>query len=209
MRDASFPFFAFLLPRSSRRSRRRARRSAAMSEEAQLAPLAPVPASESNAGESTAGESGIGGFDASASSHEPAETSAAPALLSSYRAHDSLFSSSHTQLHARGVLQPLTRASDDDLAGASERLLAQVAAEAGRLPLLGAVPFEGGQPARLWVPAQAVRGRARATAAPSTARPAMRTESSRTSSRCLRRRSSSATSSARCNASTTAGCVKW
>lgn len=133
-----------------------------MSEEAQLA-LAPVPASGSQVGGSHLGESGLDGFDASASGHEPGEASAAPALLSSYRAHDSLFSSSHTQLHARGVLQPLTRASDDDLAGASERLLAQVAAEAGRLPLLGAVPFESGQPARLWVPAQAAfaAGRAR------------------------------------------------
>lgn len=110
-----------------------------MSEEAQLA-LAPAPASGSQVGGSHLGESGLDGFDASASGHEPGETSAAPALLSRYVAHDSLFSSSHTQLHARGVLQPLTRASDDDLAGASERLLAQVAAEAGRLPLLGAVP---------------------------------------------------------------------
>jgi len=91
------------------------------------------------------------------------EDAAPPALLSSYRPHDSLFSSSQTQLHARGVQQALARASDDDLAGASERLLAQVAAESGRLPLLGAVPFEGGQPARLWVPAQAAfaAGRAR------------------------------------------------
>lgn len=88
---------------------------------------------------------------------------ALPALLSSYRPHDSLFSSVQTQWHARGVLHALARASDDDLAGASERLLAQVAAESGRLPLLGAVPFEGGQPARLWVPAQAAfaAGRAR------------------------------------------------
>ncbi|MET4727154.1 isochorismate synthase [Lysobacter enzymogenes] len=98
---------------------------------------------------------------------EPAEfelaEAAPPALLSSYRPHDSLFSSRQTQLHARGVQQALARASDDDLAGASERLLAQVAAESGRLPLLGAVPFEGGQPARLWVPAQAAfaAGRAR------------------------------------------------
>ncbi|WP_206412369.1 hypothetical protein, partial [Lysobacter enzymogenes] len=94
-----------------------------------------------------------------ASAAEPAAIeladAAPPALLSSYRPHDSLFSSSQTQLHARGVQQALTRASDDDLAGASERLLAQVAAESGRLPLLGAVPFEAGQPARLWVPAQA------------------------------------------------------
>ncbi|QWP75263.1 isochorismate synthase [Lysobacter sp. K5869] len=88
---------------------------------------------------------------------------APPALLSSYRPQDSLFSSAHTQLHARGVLHALTRASDDDLAGASERLLSQVASEAGRLPLLGAVPFEGGQPARLWVPTHAAfaAGRAR------------------------------------------------
>lgn len=119
-----------------------------MSSEAHSALIAPLTDSESVANES---------------GHEPAEAFAAPALLSSYRAHDSLFSSVHTQLHARGVLQPLARASDDDLAGAAERLLAQVAADTGRLPLLGAVPFESGQPARLWVPAQAAfaAGRAR------------------------------------------------
>lgn len=96
-------------------------------------------------------------------SHETAAEATLPGLLSSYRPRDSLFSCVHTQLHARGVLQALARASDDDLAGASERLLAQVGADAGRLPLLGAVPFEGGQPARLWVPAQAAfaAGRAR------------------------------------------------
>ncbi|MBX9403243.1 isochorismate synthase [Lysobacter sp. BMK333-48F3] len=88
---------------------------------------------------------------------------AASPLLSGYQPHDSLFSSSHQQWHARGLLAPLTRAIDDDLAGAAERLLAQTALEHGRLPLLGAVPFDRGQGACLWLPSQAVfaAGRAR------------------------------------------------
>ncbi|MGH8080279.1 MAG: isochorismate synthase, partial [Lysobacter sp.] len=85
------------------------------------------------------------------------------ALLSHYQAHDSLFSSAQHQWHARGVLRPLVHAIDQDLAGEAERVLAEVAAEAGRLPLLGAVPFDLSQASRLWVPAQAASawGRAR------------------------------------------------
>jgi isochorismate synthase len=88
---------------------------------------------------------------------------AAAALLSNYQPRDSLFSSASTQLHARGVLQSLTHSIDDDLAGASERLLAYVAAETGRLPMLGAVPFASDEPSRMWLPSQAVfaAGRAR------------------------------------------------
>ncbi|MEI2455366.1 MULTISPECIES: isochorismate synthase [Lysobacter] len=90
-------------------------------------------------------------------------TVAAPPLLSGYQAQDSLFSSSQQQLHARGLLAPLGRAIDEDLAGAAEGLLADIAIEHGRLPLLGAVPFDRSQGARLWLPTQAVfaAGRAR------------------------------------------------
>ncbi|MEH6416161.1 isochorismate synthase [Pseudomonas sp. CGJS7] len=84
-------------------------------------------------------------------------------LLAAYQPHDSLFSSANHQLHARGVLHSLARPIEDDLAGAAERMLAQTASEIGRLPLLGAVPFDLGQPSRLWMPAQTafVAGRAR------------------------------------------------
>ncbi|MGO1068932.1 isochorismate synthase [Lysobacter sp. CA199] len=84
-------------------------------------------------------------------------------LLSGYHPRDSLFSSANHQLHTRGVLHWLADPIQADLAGAAERMLTQNALEIGRLPLLGAVPFEPDQPSRLWMPAQAAfaAGRAR------------------------------------------------
>ncbi len=99
--------------------------------------------------------------------HGPAEPSApadaaalqalaAPSLAPAYRRHDSLFSSPWQRLHARGTSARLQTCAEHGLADAAERLLARSAAEAGGLPLLGAVPFERSQPARLWLPGEAV-----------------------------------------------------
>lgn len=113
-----------------------------------------------------------------------ARSPATPALLSSFLAHDSLFSSATHQLHARGVLETLVHSIDADLAGESERLLARVAADSGRLPLMGAVPFSASEASCLWVPSQAAfaAGRARHRGAalsslPSDQRSAPRVES--------------------------------
>lgn len=101
-------------------------------------------------------------------------------LLSAYRARDSLFSSPTSQLHARGVLREVSTAADHGLVDAAALALRQAACDAGRLPLLGAVPFDPSEPSRLWIPMQAAfanggarhrgAGAGHAATAPSTIR---------------------------------------
>lgn len=96
---------------------------------------------------------------------------AAPtALLSSYRAGDTLFSSPSTQLHARGSLRVVRESVNEGVADAAYKALHDAARETGPLPLIGAVPFEASAPSRLWIPAQAVHaaGQARHAGAAST-----------------------------------------
>ncbi|NUO75336.1 MAG: isochorismate synthase [Lysobacter sp.] len=80
----------------------------------------------------------------------------ATSLLRAYRRHDSLFSSPQVQLHARGVLETLETPAAQGLADAARAALQRCARNVGRLPLVGAVPFDAQAPARLWIPRQAV-----------------------------------------------------
>ncbi|RDZ27166.1 isochorismate synthase [Lysobacter silvisoli] len=80
----------------------------------------------------------------------------ATSLLRAYRRHDTLFSSSQVQLHARGVLETVDASACDGLAETAREALQRTARKIGRLPLLGAVPFAADAPARLWIPRQAV-----------------------------------------------------
>ena len=82
--------------------------------------------------------------------------SRAMSLLRAYRRHDSLFSSPQVQLHARGVLETLDTPAAQGLADAARVALQRAARKAGRLPLVGAVPFDTDAPSRLWIPRQAV-----------------------------------------------------
>lgn len=77
------------------------------------------------------------------------------ALLCQYQIRDSLFSSPSMQLHARGVRRSVVRAVDQGLVEDAMRALKEAASETGGLPLIGAVPFDASEPARLWLPEQA------------------------------------------------------
>lgn len=88
-------------------------------------------------------------------------------LLSSFRCGDSLFSSPSTHLHARGIVRTISTSVDAGLLHDVHNIMGHVASDTCHVPLLGALPFDSGGPARLWLPEQAVfaSGRAR-TASP-------------------------------------------
>lgn len=79
-----------------------------------------------------------------------------PSLLRAYRGHDTLFSSPQMQLHTRGVLETVESPVAQGLATAAREALQRTTRRVGRLPLIGAVPFDTDAPARLWIPRQAV-----------------------------------------------------
>lgn len=80
----------------------------------------------------------------------------APPLLPGIRAGDACFASPTTTLHGRGLQAVLRPCSREALPGHAAELLDSQARDRRFVPLIGAIPFADGVPARLWVPAQAL-----------------------------------------------------